>query len=107
MSAQIFCHLHGCSTAFVEGSASGRAAQKIQAAEGYAVERVNNAQGDAGRFIAVYEQYRKAPQVTRTRLYLETLAAILPEAERKLIIDEKVKGVLPLLQLGKTMEVKP
>jgi membrane protease subunit HflK len=80
--------------------ARGQAEQKIQAAEGYAVERVNRAKGDAQRFVALEVEYRKAPEVTRTRLYLETLAQVLPQAGRKLIFDEKAKGILPLFPLG-------
>ena len=55
--------------------AKGEAEQAVRAAEGYALERVNNAQGDAQRFEALYEEYRKAPAVTRKRIYLETMAA--------------------------------
>jgi len=84
--------------------ARGLAEQKIQAAEGYAVERVNRAKGDADRFIALEEEYRKAPEVTRTRLYLETLAQTLPQAGRKLIFDERAKGILPLFPLGPVHE---
>jgi membrane protease subunit HflK len=89
--------------------ARGRAEQALQAAEGYAVDRVNRAQGDAQRFDALYDQYRKAPEVTRSRLYLETMSEVLPKAGKKLIIDEKAKGILPLMQLGGavTEEQKP
>jgi modulator of FtsH protease HflK len=80
--------------------ARGLAEQKIEASEGYAVDRVNRAKGDAQRFIALEEQYRKAPDVTRTRLYLETMSAVLPTAGKKLIFDEKAKGILPLFPLG-------
>ena len=80
--------------------ARGLAEQKIEASEGYAVDRVNRAKGDAGRFIALQEEYRKAPEVTRTRIYLETLTAVLPAAGKKLIFDEKAKGILPLFPLG-------
>jgi len=79
--------------------ARGLAEQKIEASEGYAVDRVNRATGDAGRFIALQEEYRKAPEVTRTRIYLETLTAVLPAAGKKLIFDEKAKGILPLFPL--------
>jgi membrane protease subunit HflK len=78
--------------------AKGQAEQAVRAAEGYAVERVNNAEGDAKRFAAVYEEYRKAPGVTRDRIYLETMGQLLPKLGRKLILDESAKGVLPLLQ---------
>jgi membrane protease subunit HflK len=87
--------------------ARGLAEQKIQAAEGYAVDRVNRAKGDAQRFVALEEQYRKAPEVTRSRIYLETMAAVLPTAGKKLIFDEKAKGILPMFPLGPVQEVKP
>ena len=87
--------------------ARGLAEQKIEAAEGYAVDRVNRAKGDAQRFSALEEQYRKAPEVTRTRLYLETLSAVLPAAGKKLVFDEKAKGILPMFPLGPTPEAKP
>ncbi len=77
----------------------GEAQQMIQEAEGYGLDRVNRAEGDAARFRALYEEYRKAPEVTRTRLYLETMAEILPKVGKKLILDEELKGVLPLLNL--------
>jgi modulator of FtsH protease HflK len=81
--------------------AKGRALQNIQAAEGYAVDRVNRAKGEAERFIALHEEYKKAPDVTRTRLHLETLSEVLPAAGRKLILDESARGILPLLPLDK------
>ena len=79
--------------------ARGEAQQTIQQAEGYAVERVKRAEGDAARFTAVYGQYRLAPEVTERRLYLETMATILPQAGKKLVIDEDASGILPLLNL--------
>jgi membrane protease subunit HflK len=90
--------------------AKGLAEQKVQAAEGYAVERVNRAKGDAQRFVALEEEYRKASEVTRTRLYLETLATALPQAGKKLIFDEKAKGILPLFPFSpgsQTPEARP
>jgi len=80
--------------------ARGLAEQKVEAAEGYAVDRVNRAKGDAERFVALEEQYRKAPDVTRSRLYLETMSQVLPSAGKKLILDAKTKGILPLFPLG-------
>ncbi len=79
--------------------AKGEAQQTILGAEGYALDRVNRAQGEAARFTAVYEEYRKAPEVTRKRIYLETLRRILPKVGRKVVIDEKIRGVIPLLNL--------
>ncbi|HEU0092899.1 MAG TPA: FtsH protease activity modulator HflK [Vicinamibacteria bacterium] len=88
--------------------AKGEAEQAIRSAEGYALERVNKAQGDASRFEALYEEYRKAAAVTRKRIYFETLAQVLPKVGRKLIVDEKARGILPLLQLeGDRKEPKP
>jgi membrane protease subunit HflK len=92
--------------------AGGRAEQQIQAAEGYAVERVNRAKGDGQRFIALHEEYAKAPAVTRSRIYLETMSEVLPAAARQVIVDDKVKGLLPLFDVGKAdapakAEVKP
>ena len=88
--------------------AKGQAEQVARAAEGYAVERVNNAEGDAHRFEALLAEYRRAPAVTRRRLYLETLSQILPKVGRKIVLDDKAKGILPLLNLpGEAKEGKP
>ena len=80
-------------------NARGEAERVVRAAEGYALERVNNARGDVARFVNIYDEYRKAPDVTRKRLYLETLNEVLPKTGRKLIIDSSMKGLLPLLNL--------
>jgi len=80
-------------------NARGEAERVVRAAEGYALERINNARGDVSRFVNIYDEYRKAPDVTRKRLYLETLNEILPKTGRKLIIDSSMKGLLPLLNL--------
>ncbi|MEM6731829.1 MAG: FtsH protease activity modulator HflK, partial [Myxococcota bacterium] len=81
-------------------AARGEAQQSIEAAEGYRVERVNKAQGEASRFIALVEEYRKAPAVTRTRLYLEGLQRVMPKAKQTVIVDSDTKGLLPLLNLN-------
>jgi len=81
--------------------ARGEAQQTIQEAEGYATDRVNRAQGDAARFDALYAAYRRAPEVTRRRIYLETMGKILPEVERTVVLDEDLKGLLPLLSLDR------
>ncbi len=80
--------------------AEGEAQRTIQEAEGYALDRVNRAEGDAARFRSLYAEYRKAPEVTRQRMYLETLNDILPKMGSKFIVDEDLQGVLPLLNLG-------
>jgi membrane protease subunit HflK len=87
--------------------AKGEADQAIRSAEGYALERVNKAEGDASRFTALYEEYKKAPVVTRRRIYLETLAQALPRIGRTLVLDDKAKGLLPLLNLGERKEPQP
>jgi len=79
--------------------ARGEAARKISEAEGYALRRVNESQGDAEKFTAVLYEYAKAPEITRERLYLETMAEVLPQLQRKIILDDKAANVLPLLNL--------
>jgi membrane protease subunit HflK len=79
--------------------ARGLAAQTIRAAEGYAKKRINEAEGDVSKFNALLAEYSKAPEVTRRRIYLETMAEILPQVKNKLILSDDVKGVLPLLNL--------
>ncbi len=79
--------------------ASGEAEQKIQAAEGYALKRVNEAEGDVSRFDAVLAEYLKAPEVTKRRIYIETMRDVVPRLGRKVIIDEQASQILPLLQL--------
>ncbi|MEO8503602.1 MAG: FtsH protease activity modulator HflK [Acidobacteriota bacterium] len=80
--------------------AKGEAEQAVRAAEGYALERVNNAEGDAKRFDALYDEYKKAPEVTRKRIYLEAMAELMPKLGKKVIVDASAKGILSLLQLG-------
>lgn len=80
--------------------ARGEALQTITQAEGYALDRVNRAEGDATRFNALYLEYQRAPEVTRRRLYLETLGTVLPQAGQRVIVDDAARSVLPLLNLG-------
>jgi membrane protease subunit HflK len=79
--------------------ARGAADQKVRAAEGYRFKRINEAEGDAAAFGAVLEQYVKAPEVTRTRIYLETLGEVLPQAEQQIIVDDTVQQILPMLPM--------
>ena len=79
--------------------AKGEAQQMIQEAEGYSLERVNRAKGEFARFNSLFAEYRRAKEVTRDRIYLETLGKVLPRVGKKLIIDENVKGLIPLLDL--------
>ena len=80
--------------------ARGEANQKIQAAEGYALKRVNEAEGDVSLFNAVFAEYLKAPEVTKRRMYLETMQEVLPTIERKIIIDSDASQILPLMQIA-------
>lgn len=80
--------------------AKGKAKRTIEEAEGYAINRVNRANGDAERFIQIYNQYRNAKIVTKKRLYLETMQKILPKVEKIYVVDDELKGLLPLLELG-------
>ena len=79
--------------------AKGEALRKVSAAEGYAAKRVNEAKGDAGKFNATLTEFVKSPEVTRQRLYLETMQEVLPQLSRKIILDEKAGQIFPLLQL--------
>jgi membrane protease subunit HflK len=79
--------------------AKGLADQRISGAEGYAVQRVNEAQGDVARFKELLAQYEKAPDITKRRLYLETMNEVLPKLGPKIILDEDAKQFLPLLNL--------
>ncbi len=82
--------------------ARGEAREMIQVAEGYAFTRRNDALGEANRFNSIFEEYVLAPEVTKQRLYLETMEKILPELGNKVIVDEQAQSVLPLLNLGQT-----
>lgn len=82
--------------------AGGLADQKIREAEGYATRRVNEAEGDVARFNALLAEYLKAPEVTRRRIYLETMSEVLPTLKSKVILDSDAQQILPLLQLNET-----
>lgn len=80
--------------------AQGEAKRTIHQAEGYKVDRVNRAQGEAAKFTKTWNEYIKAPEVTRRRLYLEAMAEVLPKAKSKYIVDSEQPSILPLLKLG-------
>ncbi len=84
--------------------AKGEAEKTIREAEGYALQRVNTAQGEADRFEATWNAYKMSKEVTRRRLYLETLSDVIPRAAKVYILDPREKGILPLLQLEKNSE---
>jgi len=85
--------------------ARGEALRMIEQAEGYAIDRTNRGKGDAALFEELLMAYRRAPDVTRRRMYLETMAKIYPKIGKKVLLDDGLEGVLPLMSLGK--EVKP
>ncbi|MGD8370260.1 MAG: FtsH protease activity modulator HflK [Syntrophobacterales bacterium] len=81
--------------------AKGSALQTISKAEGYALERVNLAQGEANRFLDVLKEYRLAKDVTKRRLYLESMNQLLDKVDEIYVIDADQKGLVPLLDLQK------
>ena len=87
----------------VVAEARGEAAQLLEQAEGYRAQQVNQAQGEAARFVSVYEEFAKAPEVTRKRLYLETIERVYSDID-KVIIDDTTQaggsGVVPYLPLN-------
>ncbi len=88
--------------------ARGEADQAVRAAEGYRYKRINEAQGDAAAFNQVFAQYLKAPDVTRARIYLETLGEVLPQARQQFIVDDSVQQIMPMLPMtSKILEAAP
>ncbi len=81
-------------------SAKGEANRVIKSAEGYGLDRVNRSKGDAARFTSIFEEYSKAPDVTRRRMYFETIQEVLPKLGHKFIIDSEQNNLLPLLNIG-------
>jgi membrane protease subunit HflK len=79
--------------------AEGEKDQRIREADGYRLKRINEAEGDVARFSALFAEYSKAPEVTRRRIYIETLQDIMPGIRSKIIVDEQTQGILPLLNL--------
>jgi len=81
-------------------AARGQAEQALAQAEGYAIERTNRAEGEAARFTALRLAYDESPEVTRKRIYLETMSVVYPRAKQKLLMSEGAAQVLPLLDLS-------
>ena len=92
----------------VTAAARGKAAQLLQEAQGYSAQVVNQAEGEASRFDSVYKAYAQAKEVTRKRLYLETMEEVLGSAN-KVIMDEKgsASGVVPYLPLNQLAPAAP
>ena len=82
----------------------GEAQKIITEAEGYAIERVNNAKGDVALFESVLKEYLKAPQITKDRLYIETMEQILSANKNKIIVDKDIEHLVPFLDQNKIMK---
>lgn len=80
--------------------AEGEKDQRIREADGYRLKRINEAKGDVARFNALFAEYIKAPEVTLRRIYIETLQAVMPGIRSKIIVDDKTRSILPLLNLN-------
>jgi membrane protease subunit HflK len=86
-------------------AARGQAERTIRAAEGYALNRVNRAKGNADRFVALYNEYINAKDITKRRLYLETIKQTFPNMGQKYIVDSDQRNLLPLLNLGQSVNL--
>jgi membrane protease subunit HflK len=86
--------------------ARGEAARTVQQAEGYREQSVADASGQAARFSQVYEEYRKAPDISRERIFLETMERVFGGID-KVIVDQKGQGVVPFLPLGQLNQTQP
>ena len=87
--------------------AEGEKDQRIREADGYRLKRINEAEGDVARFSALFAEYSKAPEVTRRRIYIETLQDVMPGIRSKIIVDEQARSILPLLNVNPQKEVRP
>ncbi len=85
--------------------AEGDAQKMLTEAEGYAVERVNQAKGDAQLYESILVEYSKYPQITKDRLYIETMNYVLSKNKNKIIVDKDIENLVPLLDQNK-MRIK-
>ncbi len=81
--------------------ARGKAEKLISEAEGYAKAQVNRSEGDAEKFKAMLAEYKRAPSITKKRIYLETMAGMLKKVENIRVVDPSIKGILPVFQEAK------
>jgi membrane protease subunit HflK len=81
-------------------AARGQAEQALAQAQGYAVQRTNRAEGEAARFTSLRLAYDESPEVTRRRIYLETMSEVYPRAKQKVLMSEGAAQLLPLLNLS-------
>lgn len=87
--------------------AEGEKDQRVREADGYRLKRINEAEGDAARFRALLGEYVKAPEVTRRRIYIETLQDVMPEIQSTIIVDGQTSSILPLLDLTSKKGTRP
>jgi modulator of FtsH protease HflK len=87
--------------------AEGEKDQRIREADGYRLKRINEAEGDVARFSALLAEYHKAPEVTRRRIYIETLQEVLPGIRSKIVLDAQTKSILPFLNLDRQPGDRP
>jgi modulator of FtsH protease HflK len=87
--------------------AEGEKDQRIREADGYRLKRINEAEGDVARFSVLLTEHNKAPEVTRRRIYIETLQEVMPGIRSKIIVDEQTRGILPFLNLDAAKGAKP
>ena len=87
--------------------AEGEKDQRIREADGYRLKRINEAEGDVARFSALLAEYSKAPEVTRRRIYIETLQDVMPTIRSTIIVDEQSHSILPLLNLDSQQGARP
>ncbi|WP_288355455.1 FtsH protease activity modulator HflK [uncultured Cycloclasticus sp.] len=86
--------------------AEGEKDQRIREADGYRLKRINEAEGDTARFNALFTEFRKAPEVTRRRIYIETMQNVMPSIQSKILVDDEMRSLLPLLNLDAQKEVQ-
>ena len=80
--------------------AEGESKKMVNEAEGYAVKRTNEALGDVALFISILKEYKRAPQITKDRLYLESMESIFSRIKHKVIVDDKLQNFLPFMNLN-------
>ena len=87
--------------------AEGEKDQRIREADGCWLKRINEAEGDVALFSALLAEYSKAPEVTRRRIYIETMQDVMPYLRSKIVVDDQARGILPLLNLDPRQGDKP
>jgi len=84
--------------------ASGEALQIVEQARGYSVQRVNESKGETARFLAIMKEYQAAKDVTRQRMYIETMQEVLPSVKNIYVIDKEQRSILPFLDISGTKQ---